>query len=164
VTDPKKRTPSELLDAIHDMHLDDELERIAALSDDEVAGEIRELGGDPDAIGQRGADFVKAQMARIKARTEFDEKAAARISTALGAADKAPKTPALPRKELLAMIDRAMKQPRFAQPIAMAFKKRKREAASDEELRTLLDRIAQIEAIAQAEGLDSPTPKKKTKH
>ena len=159
MTEKPKRTPSELLEAIHQMHLVDEAERIAALSDDEVAAEVRELGGDPDAIGKRGADFVKREMDRLEALRVFQEKTAARLAAALAAAEKAPKTPALPRKELLALIDRAMKNPRFAQPMAMAFKKRKREEASDEELRTFLDRIAEIEAIAEAEGLGGGTTK-----
>jgi hypothetical protein len=150
-----KPTASEVVDAIWEMHLDDELERIATISDADLDAEVRALGGDPTGIRNRGAAFALGEIARIEKREKSQKQATERLTRALEARDKAPKTPALPRAELLARIELAMKRPNFAQPMKMAFKKRKREEASDEELRSLLDAIAELEAIEEAEGRGS---------
>jgi hypothetical protein len=42
------------------------------------------------------------------------------------------------------------RSPRLAGPVQVAFRKRKREQASDEELRSLIDAIERLEAIARA--------------
>jgi hypothetical protein len=151
---PAKRKAGETLDAIFEMHLDDELERIAAMSDEDLDAEVRALGGDPEGIRNRGAAFVTKERARIESLSKLRADAASRLARALEAKNNAPKTPALPRKELLARIDKAMSRPTFGAQVALAFKNRKRETASDEELRSFLDTIAELEAIAEAEGMN----------
>src|SRR5690242_10193582 len=101
----KKLSPSELLAALHDMARDDEradeAERIAKLSDAEVAAEIRALGGDPDAIGARGAAFVERLVKANETREAWKDAAKASVEKAKAAMARAPKTPAdLPRAEL----------------------------------------------------------------
>ncbi len=73
MTDKKKRTPGELLDAIHRMSVEDEQRAILEMSDDEVSAELASLTdaegkyADPKAIGERGAAFVVAELAHQKA-------------------------------------------------------------------------------------------------
>ncbi len=149
-----KRTPSELVEAIHAMSLDDELERIATLSDADLDAEVRALGGDPAAIRGRGAAFAKTEIPAADALAKFQRDALERLTRALEAADKAPKTPALPRKELLAMVDRAMKRPSLAAPMSMAFK-----GASEKRRAT---RSSARSSIASPRSKRSPTRKVST--
>ena len=157
-----KRSPAELVDAIHKMADEDELELIAKMSDEEIAADIRSLGGDPEGIGNRGAAFVMAALAHQTELAAFRERAERELALALTALASAPKTPVLPRAELNARIDLAMKRsPRLREPIQIAFKKRKRSQASEDELRSFLDAIEKLEALAAVLGDDETKP---TKH
>jgi hypothetical protein len=49
-----KRTPAEAWRALQDWAHDDEIDRVAALSDAELDHELRELGADPDAVRAEG--------------------------------------------------------------------------------------------------------------
>jgi hypothetical protein len=155
--DPKKTklSPGELLEKLHDMaeedRMEDEAARIAKMSDGEAAAEMRAAGGDPDAIGKRGAAFVEGLL---RGEPAWKAKAKARAAVAHEAIAKVPKTPAtMPRAEVLARIDAARKNPRFSAPVAAFFRKRKPEETSDAELREMLDELNQLEAIARAEGV-----------
>jgi hypothetical protein len=136
--DRKKLSPSDLLDALRDMAEDDalldEADRIQKLSDAEVAADVKAQGGDP----------------------AWKAKARARLSNARRAMADVPKTPAsMPRKEILARIDAARKNPRLSSPVAAFFRKRKPEETSDEELRELLDELLLLEAVEDdADGSD----------
>ena len=152
-----KRTPGELLDAIHEMALDDELEAISNMSDEEIAADIRAHGGDPEAIGKRGAEFALREIAEQKKLAEFLERAERDLVRALTVMSKAPKTPPLPRKELEARIDRfGERSRRLAEPIQLAFMKRTRGKASDEELRSFLDALEKLEALAAELDVEEP--------
>jgi hypothetical protein len=84
------------------------------------------LSGDPKAIG-----------------------GAAKLAKALARASSAPRTPRdLSRDALLARLEVARLDPRFAAPLAAAFRNRTAEASTDEELAALLDEIEQLKRIA----------------
>ena len=161
------RSPAEVVDAIHRIAQEDELEAVAKMSDDELAADIRSLEdqsgkrGDPEGIANRGAAFIMAALAHQKALAAFRERAERELALALSAIASAPKTPVLPRKELETRIDLAMKRsPRLREPIQMAFKNRKRSVASDEELRSFLDAIEKLEALALVLGDNETKPPK----
>lgn len=51
---PKKRTPEETWDALEKMALDDEVERVLALSDEQLDAELKDSGLDPQRVRERG--------------------------------------------------------------------------------------------------------------
>src|SRR5260370_1538437 len=51
---PKKRTPAEAWDALENMAFDDEVERVLALSDEQLDEELKESGLDPQRVRERG--------------------------------------------------------------------------------------------------------------
>jgi hypothetical protein len=113
MTDPKKRrTEKELLDALHDMEA---LEETAAMSDEQIAADIAASGGDPRAIGARGAAFAN----------ELHKKVLPRELLAGG----------MPREVLIAQVEQAAK--RDAR-VAAALRGRAPRDLSDEELKALL--------------------------
>ncbi len=132
----KPRTDAEILDQLQ---ADAELERIKRLTPAEVSAEIRAAGGDPEAIGARGA----ALAARLLAERGLDWKtrANARKGAMARSVGEWPSFKALSRTELLARIHTARADARFAAPVVAAFRKRGDEDVSDDELRALLEEI-----------------------
>jgi len=51
---PKKRTPEEAWDALESMALDDEVDRVLALSDEQLDEELKESGLNPERVRERG--------------------------------------------------------------------------------------------------------------
>jgi hypothetical protein len=51
---PKKRTPAEAWDALENMAFDDEVDRVLALSDEQLDAELKESGLDPQRVRERG--------------------------------------------------------------------------------------------------------------
>jgi hypothetical protein len=156
VADTKKRTDAELLDAIRAMDLDDAAddaaEAVRAMSDEEVSEAILAAGGDPEAIGERGADLAAFHLER-RARLAWQERAAEALARATAHARSSPRTPrGLPRRELLDRLAKARTEPRFAAPIAAAFRNRAPEESSDEELAALLDEIAILKGLIDEGG------------
>jgi hypothetical protein len=157
VANKPKRSPGELLDAVHKMALDDELARIDEMSDEELEAEMKTLEdasgktGDPEGTKKRGAAFVADEIEYQKQLAALIEQAVAELTRALTAAAAAPKTPALPRKELDKRLDAVVERaPRLDSALQIAFQKRAREKASDEELRSVIDALERLEAIARA--------------
>jgi hypothetical protein len=152
-----KRTPGEVVDVILDIALEHELEQIDAMSTEELEAEMKTLEdahgktGDPEGTKKRGAAFVVAELAHQKRLRDFEEVAVRDLTLALTAAAAAPKTPAMPRKELELRLSAAVKRaPHLGPAVQLTFKKRKREEASDEELRSFIDVLERLEAIARA--------------
>jgi hypothetical protein len=144
----KKRTDAELWTAIEDMAAEDEMERIAALSEEELDAELRADGFDPEAIGARGEALAKELLAsreRLAWQKEMHEKLAAFREVAAASRTKEK----LPRAEIRRRLDVARADPRFAAPVAALFQKKTEEASTDEELQALLD---QIELLAKLGG------------
>jgi hypothetical protein len=145
----KKRTDEEVLAAIAQTEADDDLAEIAAMTPAQLDASIREGGGDPDAIGARGAQLAAELLERRK-RLRWQAKARGNMESALAKMAEAPKTPKLPRPELLARIAAARSDGRFKAPIAAAFRKRTAEESTDDELRGLLDEIEMLRMLDQS--------------
>jgi hypothetical protein len=145
----KKRTDEELLAAIARTEADDDLAEIAAMSPAEVDASIRANGGDAEGIRARGLRLVEELIER-RQRLAWQAKARGDMETALAKMVEAPKTPKLPRPELLAKIAAARSDGRFKAPIAAAFRKRTAEESTDDELRRLLDEIEMLRMLEES--------------
>jgi hypothetical protein len=142
----KKRTDEELIAAIAQAEADDDLAEIEAMSPAELDASIRAGGGDPDAIAARGLRLVEELLER-RQRLDWQAKARGNMESALAKMATAPKTPKLPRGDLLKRIDAARTDARFKAPIAAAFRKRTAEESTDDELRRLLDEIEMLRTL-----------------
>lgn len=80
-TEKKKLAPDEAWDALEKMALDDEVERVLALSDEELDDELEKKGANPARVRQRGEDLGR----RLEAERE-----AARRRKASVAPSRAP--------------------------------------------------------------------------
>lgn len=107
----------------------------------EVDQDLRDAGGDPDAIGKRGAALVQELLekrrlqwqteARAK-QTEFASRVAERRS--------APK-PRRSRDQVLAAINAYRADPAMSNAVSFSFRKRKPEESTEDELAELLDEL-----------------------
>jgi hypothetical protein len=111
---------------------------------------VREAG-DPARVRREGAALAKKLLERRRA--VLKQRAQADLA-ARRAAAKAVVIPRDSRLELLAMLAKVQKDPRYAERITAMFRKRKLEEASNDEIATLLE---EIEAARLAEG-DSEEP------
>jgi hypothetical protein len=71
-TKKKKLAPDEAWDALEQMAIDDEVERVLALSDEDLDEELRKTGVHPGRVRQRGEDLgrrLEAERAARKATT-----------------------------------------------------------------------------------------------
>src|SRR5438105_10093963 len=110
------------------------------MSASELDAYITKEGGDPAAIRARGAAHAKDVDARATSKAwhgEMEEKLAKFRDVA--AAHKS--TTVLPRAELKRRLEVARNNPKFAERVATLFQKKTEEAATDQELQDLLDRI-----------------------
>jgi hypothetical protein len=147
--DKKTRSPADLLRAIEGTAADADLAAIDAMSPAEVDAAIRANGGDPEAIGARGAKLAEELLARRK-RLRWQAKAHGDMTGALVKMSAAPRTPRLPRPELLARIEAARGDARFRGAIAASFRKRTAEESTDDELRGLLDEIEMLRKLEES--------------
>lgn len=149
----KKRSPEEVLHAIEEARLDDELARIARMSDADVSAEIRERGGDPEAIGARFAAVAQG-LAAAQRREAWQREAAQRIEKARGVlgAARGPRRgePRVSRALLLARIETARQDPRLEGPVAMAFRKKSADESTDEELESMLSSLEDLAKLGDA--------------
>ena len=145
----KMRSPAEVLRAIEATEADADLAEIAAMTPAELDAKIRAEGGDPVAIGERGARLAEELLARRK-RLQWQAKARGNMEATLAKMATAPKTPKLPRKELIDRIEAARHDARLRAPIAAAFRKRTAEKSSDDELRRLLDEIEMLRTLDES--------------
>ena len=140
----KKKTDAELWDALG---ADAELEAVRGMSEDAVDDELRAGGGDPEAIGRRGAalaDFMLAQHDQ-----DWQARAKKRQARMKERAGDWPDFGAMPRPELIARVQAARNDARFANaPVVVAFRKRKNEEASEQELREILEEIEVLKRLA----------------
>jgi hypothetical protein len=142
----RKRSDLELLKALRDSEIDDDVAEVMAMSEAELDAYIRENGGDPDAIGAAGEAVAKS----MHARRERDAPLHAKIDAfrALAAEQRARPRPTLSRAELLARLEAARHDARFEAPVTTLFRDKSPAASTDEELWTLLE---QIELLAKLE-------------
>jgi len=145
----QKRSAEDVLRAIDQIDADDDLAAIEAMAPADLDASIRASGGDPDAIGARGARLAEELLARRK-RLRWQAKAHGDMASALAKMNEAPRTPKLPRGELLARVEAARDDARFRAPIAAAFRKRTADESTDEELRGLLDEIEMLRKLEES--------------
>ncbi len=146
-----KRTPREVWSAIEKQAREAEIEAFLALTPAQVDARLRAAGEDPVAVRAEGALLAKKRAAdrdRLAWQVEAAE-ALARERARIEA--RAGRYAGLSRAELETRIATARKDPRLAQPVAVLFRNRKPEKASEEELRAILE---EIEALAEPEGTE----------
>jgi hypothetical protein len=141
-----KRAPKETWDAIRRQAESDEIDRYLAKSRAEVDASLRAHGHDPAAVRAEGEALAKALRAD-RERLAWQVEAAQALANEQARFEARPSRYAdVPRAELLARIAVARKSPRLAQPVAVLFRNRKAEEASEEELRAILE---EIEVLAE---------------
>jgi hypothetical protein len=140
-TRTRTRTPEETWDAIRRQAESEEIERFLKKSSAEVDASLRASGHDPAAVRAEGEAFVKKLQAD-RDRLAWQAEAAAGLAKEQARFEaRVPKYAGLPRRELDDLLAAARKSPRFAQPVAVMFRNRKPEEASDEEVRAILEEI-----------------------
>jgi len=124
------------------------------MSPDEVDRALDAAGGDAAGTAKRAAaqiDGLKERHARLAWQDEARAKLAASRATLAAVRARRPK---LPREQILARIDAAQKDPRFAAPVVTFFRKRTTAETTDEELEALLDEIEAARELAGGPGED----------
>ena len=136
-----KRTQAEAWDAVRRQAERDEIDRFLRKTPAEVDASLRANGHDPAAVRAEGEAFVKklrADRDRLAWQVEAAEglaKEQARFEA------RVPKYAGLSRAQLVERLSAARTSPRFAQPVAVMFRNRKPEEATEEELRAILEEI-----------------------
>jgi len=153
-TDKKKRTAKEVWEAIERQAAEDEMDRIQALSSEDLDRELREQGVDPEKVRNEGLELVKRLSERRQAMRwqadaaeglERERARIARITAALRAEH-------LSREALLARIEIARNHPRFASPVAVMFRNKTDTPPTDEELLGILAELTALGEKAEESG------------
>jgi hypothetical protein len=147
MTTPKRptRTARETWEALEKQSREDEIDRFLALTPAQVDARLRAAGQDPAAVRAEGEALAK-QLRADRERLAWQAKAASGLAREQARVEaRSGKYADFSRVELLAHIAVARKNPRLAQPVAVMFRNRKPEEASEAELRDLLE---EIEALA----------------
>ena len=151
------RTPEETWAALEAAADEDEMERILALTDEEVDAELAAEGFDPAAERARGATLARELLAD-RERQAWQGPAHDKLEAARARfASRPPRRVKLLRPELLAQIERARNDPRFSGQATVMYRNRGGEEATDEELEALL---TELEALAEL--VDAKKEKKRT--
>jgi hypothetical protein len=141
-TPKTKRTPAETWDAIMKAAEDDaaeqEMERVLAMSDAEVDDELAAAGFDPVKVRADGAALAARLLARRDAETAPAQ--AAHLERARLAQIRARRGK-LDRSALLARIHTVKNDPRLPAPLAVQYRNRGTDEASDDELEDTLDAL-----------------------
>jgi hypothetical protein len=116
----------------------------------EVDRELREAGGDPVAIAQRGEKLVQ-QLLEAR-RLAWQEAARKRLDAARSRMGTRKARSPMSRDELLKQIDNLRTDPTLGAPATAAFRKRKPEESTVEELVELLDELEALRAIGTDDG------------
>jgi hypothetical protein len=141
-----KRDGAALYRAIVEQDALDDLDEIDAMSDEELDQHITANGGDPAAIRAAGEAHAQALLARRAGNRETLE----RLEAFRAQAAAHRRGPALPRVTLLARLEKARTDPRFAAPVAMLFQKKTAEACTDAELQALVDSIELLAKLGES--------------
>jgi hypothetical protein len=151
------RTPEETWEALEAAADEDEMDRILALTDEEVDAELAAEGFDPAAERARGAALARELLA-ARDRQAWQGPAHDKLEAARARfASRPPRRGKLPRADLLAQIERARNDPRFTGQATVMYRNRGGEEATDEELDALL---TELEALADL--VDAAKEKKST--
>jgi hypothetical protein len=143
----KRKTDRQVWD---ELTADAELERIKHLSRAELDAEIRAAGGDPDAIGRRGAALASKLLP--ERGLDWKARAKARAAETIKRVGEWPSFAGLTRTELLARLQAARTDARFSAPVVAAFRKRTSDESSDDELRAILEEVEVLRRLKAPEG------------
>jgi hypothetical protein len=143
----KQKTDAELFD---ELEAAAELERIKNLSADEVAAEVLADGGDPGAIGARGAALAAAMMP--ERQLEWTDRAAKRSAAMDERIGAWPVFATMSRADMEARVETARRDARFSAPVVSAYRKRGEGELTDDELRALLEEIEVLRRLHGGEN------------
>jgi len=117
------------------------------VSKSEVDQDLRDAGGDPDAIGKRGAALVQEllEARRLDWQTQARAKQAA-LAARLADRRTAPR-PRRSRDQMLTAINAHRTNPAMGAAVSISFRKRKPEESTDDELAELLDELELLHAM-----------------
>lgn len=116
-----------------------------AYSSEEICSLIHQNGGDPDAIGQRGAALVQELL---KQRRLFWQPAAKQRAEQMKSVfDQVRDLTIQTRDEVLNQLELLRTDSLLGEPIRAAFRKRKPEEAADDELRALLKEMEALRTM-----------------
>lgn len=124
-----------------------------AHSDADVAAALRAAGGDPGAMGDRGASLV-AELLTTR-RLAWQAAARQKIERAQPIFERRADYSGLGRMELLGLLHQAKNDARLSGPIGQLFLKRKPEVISDEALRELLLEMEALVLLDETADKDS---------
>jgi len=134
------KNPRTLWRTLKEQEAQDDLDEILAMSDAELDSYIDENGGDAKAIRARGAALAEELLLHRKEKAWHGEMGA-ELESFRKKAEARRITETLSRDDLLKRIEIARNKPRFATQVATLFQKKTKEAATDEELRDLLEQM-----------------------
>jgi hypothetical protein len=144
---PTPRTPEETWKALEAQAREDEIDRFLTATPAEVDARLRASGHDPNALREEGKK-VAAEASVDRKRLAWQIEAAvglAKEQARVDARSRATDYAGLSRSELLARLAAAKQNPRLPQPVAVLFRNRKAEEASEDELREMLQEIEALE-------------------
>lgn len=138
-----KRTARETWEAIEKGAVEDEMDRILALSNEDLAKELKDEGLEDAFRGETAAETVEKLFAWRERRKQHLEGASrlARARERFDAKVAAAKYAGLPRAELLQRIEVARVDARSGQRATVLFRNKNLEAATEDELRELLEEL-----------------------
>jgi hypothetical protein len=142
--------PKSVRQAWESLTADAELDRIKHLSSAALDAEIRADGGDPAAIGGRGAALAKKLLG--ERGLDWKSRAKGRAAEATKRIGSWPSFAGLVRGELLARLETLRTDARFSAPVVAAFRKRTAEEASDDELRAILEEVEVLRRLHHPKG------------
>ena len=142
----KKCTPTESWDAVRRQAEQDEIDRFLQKTPAEVDASLRASGHDPATVRAEGEAFVKKIQANQDRLAWQKEAAEGLAKEQARLAARPPRYTGLSHRELLERLTTARANPRFVQPVAILFRNRKAEEASEEELRAILE---ELDALAE---------------
>jgi hypothetical protein len=136
-----KRTPDETWKALERQAREAEIDRFRAKTGAEVDASLRASGHDPARVRAEG-EALAQKLRADRERLAWQVTAAEGLARAQAKLDARGATYAgMSRADLLDRLAAARKNPKLAQPVAVLFRNRKPEEASEEELRALLEEI-----------------------
>lgn len=107
----------------------------------DVDQDLRDAGGDPEAIGMRGAALVQELLEKRRLDWQVQARAKQAALSERNAARKAERRPRGTRTQMLASINEYRSDPTMGNAVSVSFRKRLPEASSDDELAELLDEL-----------------------
>lgn len=145
---PKAPSDGDLLALLDDALAADFLKKDFPI--EKVDEELRARGGDPEAIGQRGAQLAD-ELVKEWNRTQWRKDAQKKRQRFLeeSARHQEDAVAGMSRSELLAALQAARENPSLGSSVQAAFRKRRPDQSSDDDLRSLLHEVLILQRLAE---------------